>query len=120
MSLIKLVQNLLSNAIKFSPNGKTITFSYDEKNSKEFNNDPDIKSVLSFSVLDQGVGIPEDEVNIIFNKFVESSKTKTGAGGTGLGLAICKEIVEGHGGTISAMNNPDGGALFTVIIPIRD
>ncbi len=55
----------------------------------------------------------------MFDKFTQSSKTKTGGGGTGLGLAICKEIVEGHCGSIQAGNNPGGGAIMTVTIPYR-
>ena len=47
---------------------------------------------------DEGLGIPADEQEFIFDKFIQSSKTKTGAGGTGLGLSICKEIVEDHDG----------------------
>jgi len=50
---------------------------------------------------------------------VQSSKTKTGAGGTGLGLAITREIVHLHEGEISAGNHPDGGAVFTVLVPRR-
>ncbi len=53
---------------------------------------------LCCSVSDNGTGIPESELEAVFGKFVQSSKTKTGAGGTGLGLAICREIVEAHGG----------------------
>jgi signal transduction histidine kinase len=64
------------------------------------------------SVVDEGVGIPDDELNAVFDKFVQSSKTKTGSGGTGLGLAICREIVEAHGGKIWAENNATGGATF--------
>ncbi len=53
---------------------------------------------------------------MVFDKFVQSSKTKTGAGGTGLGLAICQEIVELHKGKIWAENRPAGGALFQVLL----
>ncbi|HIP40658.1 MAG TPA: hypothetical protein EYG88_15045, partial [Desulfocapsa sulfexigens] len=72
---------------------------------------------LKITVSDHGVGLPEDELRSIFNKFIQSSKTKTGAGGTGLGLAISKQIVEDHGGKIWAEKNPEGGALFCFTIP---
>jgi signal transduction histidine kinase len=67
---------------------------------------------LRIEVIDQGIGIPESELDAIFDKFVQSSKTKSGAGGTGLGLAITREIVEQHGGSIEAENTPEGGARF--------
>jgi signal transduction histidine kinase len=77
-----------------------------------------VKPALVMRVEDQGVGIPEDELELVFDKFVQSSKTKTGAGGTGLGLAISKEIIDRHGGVISAMNNESGGATFEIKIPV--
>ena len=67
---------------------------------------------------DEGPGIPEGELQSIFDKFVQSSKTKTGAGGTGLGLAICREIVEVHGGSIWAENIKPQGAAFLFDIPL--
>jgi len=54
----------------------------------------------------------------VFDKFVQSSKTKTGAGGTGLGLAICHEIITAHKGRIWAENRPEGGAMFSFEIPL--
>ncbi len=104
------VQNLLSNAIKFSPQGGTITVTYRDCMLGK-------REAVAFSVHDQGVGIPPGEEQQIFEKFVQSSATKTGAGGTGLGLAITSEIVRGHEGGISARNHPDGGAVFEIRIP---
>ncbi len=73
---------------------------------------------ISVSIMDQGTGVPEDELETVFEKFVQSSKTETGAGGTGLGLSISKEIIEGHGGSISARNSSKGGgAIFTFSLP---
>jgi PAS domain S-box-containing protein len=103
----QVVANLLSNAIKFSPKGGIITATLSKNDKQE----------LCFSLLDNGVGIPEDELTTVFNAFIQSSKTKTGAGGTGLGLAICKEIIESHGGNIWAEKNPEGGAVFMFVIP---
>ncbi|ABC32120.1 Signal transduction histidine kinase [Hahella chejuensis KCTC 2396] len=73
--------------------------------------------VFAFSVSDQGAGIPEAELESIFDKFVQSSSTDTGAGGTGLGLAICREIIKAHRGLIYARNHEQGGADFTALIP---
>ena len=109
--ILQVLRNLLSNAIKFTPEGRTIRLFFDDA----VMNDGAVG--VAVSVADQGVGIPPDELAAVFDKFVQSSKTKNGAGGTGLGLAICKEIVEGHGGTIQAANNADGGATFTFTLP---
>jgi PAS domain S-box-containing protein len=103
----QVIRNLLDNAIKFSPAGGTIDVSTDRA-----------EDAVRVSVSDQGPGIPPDELEAVFDKFVQSSKTKTGAGGTGLGLAICHEIVATHGGRIWAQNRPEGGAIFAFEIPL--
>ncbi|NBC02340.1 MAG: PAS domain-containing sensor histidine kinase, partial [Bacteroidetes bacterium] len=66
-----------------------------------------------------GPGIPED---IIYNIFDSNFSTKKSdvKFGLGLGLSISKDIIKQHGGTISARNDPDGGAVFTVTLPIRN
>ena len=64
-----------------------------------------------------GTGVPEDELESVFAKFVQSNKTRTGAGGTGLGLSICREIIEAHQGRIWCENHPEGGAIFHVVLP---
>ena len=102
----QVVRNLISNAIKFSSAQGNITVAI-ARNSH----------LLRLSVQDVGVGIPEDELEAVFDKFVQSTKTKTGAGGTGLGLSICKEIITAHKGRIWAENNPEGGATFSFEIP---
>jgi signal transduction histidine kinase len=70
------------------------------------------------TIADQGVGITEDELESIFDKFIQSRRTKTGAGGTGLGLSICREIITAHHGRIWAANRPEGGAVFTLELPL--
>lgn len=103
----QVFRNLLSNAVKFSTQGGEI-----DVNMKRHNG-----SIL-VSISDHGPGIPEDELLTIFEKFVQSSKTRTGAGGTGLGLSICRQILAAQNGTIWAENRSSGGAIFTVGIPI--
>ena len=68
-------------------------------------------------VSDEGVGIPNEELEEIFGAFNQSSRTKTGAGGVGLGLNIAMQIVEVHGGKIWAVNNPEGGSSFCFTVP---
>ena len=104
------IQNLLANAIKFSQNDGTITVGFSDAMIGR-------REALALSVRDHGIGIPPGEEERIFDKFVQSSATKTGAGGTGLGLAITLEIIRGHNGTITARNHPEGGALFEIRIP---
>ncbi|RLJ21952.1 hypothetical protein DJ030_02975 [bacterium endosymbiont of Escarpia laminata] len=115
----QVVRNLLSNAIKFTPEGKSIRVSFCESSlpTGQRRTDTDTLPPISLSVSDQGMGIPEDELDAIFDKFIQSSKTRSGSGGTGLGLAICKEIIKGHDGQIQAANNPEGGAIFSFTIP---
>lgn len=107
----QVLTNLLSNALKFTPAERAITVSLHAARL------PDAVEALAVSVRDQGIGIPETELEKVFDKFVQSSKTRNGAGGTGLGLSITREIVALHGGTITARNNPDGGACFSVVLP---
>ena len=114
----QVIRNLLSNAIKFSPDGGTIEICIDEA-VLPGRRATDLGSLaaISLTVRDQGVGVPEEELEAIFDKFVQSSKTKSGAGGTGLGLSICREIVRAHRGTIQAYNNPQEGASLIVVLP---
>ncbi|MBU3915497.1 HAMP domain-containing histidine kinase, partial [bacterium] len=112
----QVLRNLLSNAIKFSPEGKTITISF-KQTILEFGIEK--SQGLRVSISDQGFGIPENEARMIFDKFTQSSKTKTGAGGTGLGLAISHEIIFAHHGKIWAKNNPEGGATFSFALPFE-
>ncbi len=105
----QVVRNLLSNAIKFTPTGRSVRIMID---ADVLDGGP----AARLQVIDEGVGIPPNELETVFDKFVQSSKTKSGAGGTGLGLAICHEIVQQHGGRLWALNNPDGGACFTLLL----
>ncbi|QYZ67589.1 MAG: PAS domain-containing protein [Gammaproteobacteria bacterium (ex Lamellibrachia satsuma)] len=111
----QVITNLLSNAIKFTATGGHIQISICQERLEI---DGHEMPGLQLSVLDQGVGIPEAELDTIFDKFIQSSKTRTGAGGTGLGLAISKEIIEAHTGRIWAENNLEQGAQFHFLIPV--
>ena len=115
----QVIRNLLSNAIKFTPEGRRImvNLATDSLPHGRRRSDHGQRAALRLTVADEGVGIPKGELEVVFDKFVQSSKTHTGAGGTGLGLAICREILELHGGRIGARNGMEGGAAFDVLLP---
>jgi PAS domain S-box-containing protein len=106
--MMQVIRNLIVNAINFS-----------DPESEIFLELKPLNSVLHFSVIDKGIGIPPDELLTIFDKFIQSSFSKTGAGGTGLGLTICSEIVNLHNGKIWAENNEKHGASFHIILPYQ-
>ena len=109
--IIQVITNLLGNAIKFTPRNSRIQIRYGVLSQEGENS-------IFVSFIDQGVGIPECEKQVIFEPFRQSSHTKTGAGGTGLGLSICLGIIRAHNGQIWAENNDNGiGANFTFTIP---
>jgi len=107
----QVVRNVLANAIRYSPPQGRIDIGFSEALLD------DGRPAVRISIADQGIGIPEAELESVFEKFVQSSSTATGAGGTGLGLAICRELVLLHRGRISARNRPEGGAVFEVLLP---
>jgi signal transduction histidine kinase len=104
----QVIRNILANAIRFAPEGSTITLDWSIEDKRE----------ACITVRDHGPGIPEAELDSIFEAFVQSSRTKSGAGGTGLGLAICRKIVAAHQGAVRAFNHPEGGAVFEVRLPM--
>ncbi|MGH8664790.1 MAG: sensor histidine kinase, partial [Burkholderiales bacterium] len=106
----QVLRNLIANAIRYSPDGGAIDVRIERSPTAG-------ASVVALSVSDEGIGIPPEELESIFDEFVQSSKTVSGTGGTGLGLAICKRIVAAHGGTIRASNNAGAGACVDVQLP---
>ncbi|MBU0960670.1 MAG: ATP-binding protein, partial [Proteobacteria bacterium] len=109
-----VLRNLMSNAIKFSFEGKEITI-----RCKEIR-DRNGFSQQKISVINIGIGIPEDELASIFEKFIQSSATKSGAGGTGLGLAICSQILDDHNSKIWAENSQEGETSFHFLLPVSE
>ncbi len=107
----QVLRNLTSNGLKFTPAGGAVDLRFQTRTA-------DGADVVIVTVTDEGAGIPEAELEAIFDKFVQSSKTKSGAGGTGLGLSICREIVVQHRGRIWAENRPTGGAAVHVMLPM--
>ncbi len=102
----QVIRNLISNAVKFTREDGHVWVTLVPHEDH-----------FLLRVDDEGCGIPEGELDTIFESFYQSSRTRTSAGGTGLGLAICREIVLAHGGRIWAENRPEGGARFSVFWP---
>lgn len=67
--------------------------------------------------MDRGKGFPETDLSSVFNKFYRGKEAKTG--GIGLGLSIVKGFIEAHKGTVVAENRQNGGAVFTIKIPVK-
>jgi len=117
--MLQVLRNLLSNAIKFSLEGGCVEVSAHQAALPAGRRAGDSRVAgIEIRVRDAGIGIPEDELEAVFDKFVQSSKTKTGAGGTGLGLAICREIVLAHHGSIRAESNPGHRAGTTFVVSL--
>ncbi len=108
-SIFRVVANLLSNARKYSPNGGAIVVSAAV-----------VKGMLEVTVDDEGLGIPSDALNRVFDKFYRvDTDDRRGIKGTGLGLAISKNIVEAHGGKIVAQSRGVGtGSRFQFTVPL--
>ncbi len=120
--LEQVIRNILANAIRFSPERGCLRIGFNSATlpaGRRGDETQTLRSAVEITFADEGVGIPPEELQLVFDKFVQSSKTRSGAGGTGLGLAICKEIVEAHRGLIFACNNPGGGATFSVVLPLE-
>lgn len=98
-AILQVLRNILTNAIKFSPTNSVIEIKIEHEGIN-----------TTVIVTDEGVGIPEEELEQIFAPFYQSSRTKTGAGGVGLGLNISKQIIIQHQGKIWAKNNVGKGA----------
>jgi signal transduction histidine kinase len=107
LRLTQMLDNLLSNAIKFTPEGGTVSVTVARR-----------AETAHLEITDTGVGIPEQELGELFNRFFRASTTAS-APGTGLGLSIVKSIVEAHGGTISVKSEEGTGTTFSVDLPLQ-
>jgi len=108
--LVQVFRNLLENAIRYSPEGESVTVSCEYREKQ-----------ITFSVRDEGPGIPKQHQERIFERFYRIEKHRSDRwGNTGLGLAICRHIIRNHGGTI-AVESPNRGSLkgttFSFTIP---
>lgn len=120
----QILRNLLSNAFKFTDKGGKIELHIAEadKQVTAFRNRRlySVPSVISFSVKDTGIGIPEEKYAIIFEAFQQADgSTKRKYGGTGLGLSISRELANALGGEIHLDSKPGEGSVFTLYLPAR-
>ncbi len=104
----RTIDNIVVNAIQYCKQG-TITIELK----------PEQSNTILFSVKDEGIGIPKDELFEVFDPFTVSSKTKTPAGGRGIGLALSKKVIEAHNGQIWAKPNQDKGVTVAFSLPIN-
>lgn len=108
MSIKRLMQNLLNNALKFTPTDGFIKIKLEV----------DYEQVI-ISVQDSGPGIPEEEIDRLFERFWQGLPGKKYAPGSGLGLHLCREITEAHHGSIACQSKVGQGAIFTVYLPVH-
>ena len=109
----QVLTNLANNAIKFTGKGHVLINVECEKQT-------DTMARLRLAVEDTGMGIPEDKLENVFEKFTQADASTTREyGGTGLGLSICKQLVEMMGGTIEATSHSGSGSTFSFTLPLR-
>lgn len=106
--LYQVVENLLSNAVKYSHEGGKISIIVRKENNFGI-----------FVMEDEGIGIPEKELSLIFERFYRTDLSRSRkTGGAGIGLTIVKAIVQAHGGIVTAENKKEGGSRFIVSLPL--
>jgi len=104
-----ILRNLIENAVAYTPEGGTIDIAATVKDGR-----------YQITVADNGPGIPSEHLTRVFERFYRVDKSRARPGGTGLGLAIVKNLVGILQGDVTVANRPQGGAVFTVKLPIRD
>ena len=112
--VMQVLRNILFNAIKFSDEETEVRIFCDRCHGTDGNDKQKI------TISNYGVSIPDDEFDLIFDEFTQSSSTNTGAGGTGLGLAISRQILRDHNCSIWATNGTDDETLFHFNVPLNE
>jgi signal transduction histidine kinase len=109
--LQRVLRNLLSNAVKYSPAGSTVTVTLTSE-------DADDRRWARLAVQDEGIGIPAEDLPLVFERFHRGRNTAGSAPGAGLGLAGARQIVELHGGRIAIASVEGRGTTVTVWLPL--
>ncbi|HEY7414891.1 MAG TPA: ATP-binding protein, partial [Ktedonobacteraceae bacterium] len=114
--IARVLTNLVHNAIKFTPSGGRIVLGTAYLSDQQ---------MQKFFVRDTGIGIPEEDLPRVFERFYKVSRSRSkdafvgaGGGGSGLGLAIARQVIEAHGGKIKAESTPGTGSTFTFTLPV--
>jgi two-component system, OmpR family, sensor histidine kinase SenX3 len=108
--LVTALRNLLENAVAYSPDKTRVTVTTRRAGSE----------AAEISVADQGIGIPERDLERIFERFYRVDAARSRAtGGTGLGLAIVKHVTAAHGGKVTVLSTEGAGSTFTLRLPLR-
>src|ERR671910_1155535 len=106
--VMQVASILLDNAVKYTPDGGSVTVRVEEEDDGS----------VALAVSDTGVGIPEDQLPLVFERFHRADPSRS-EGGAGLGLSIARQIAEAHGGQIRAVSTPGAGSTFTLLLPKR-
>lgn len=125
MRLTQVLQNLLSNAIKYSPNGGSITVELDVRAADDprwprrlHKSVTTMPSWVIVQVHDQGIGVPEDQLGRIFDRFYRATNiSQLEIAGSGLGLSVCDGLVRAHGGVMWAESEWGVGSMFAFALP---
>lgn len=104
----QILANLITNALRFTSQGGSVQIGVEQRGSR-----------MIISVRDSGPGIPPEALPYIFERFFRADRSRSRSqGGTGLGLAIARQLARAHAGDLSAENHPQGGAVFTLSLPL--
>ena len=103
--VLQVASILLDNAVKYTPDGGNVTVRVEEENGG-----------VALAVSDTGVGIAEDQLPLVFERFYRADPSRSD-GGAGLGLSIARQIAESHGGQIRVESTPGKGSTFTLLLP---
>jgi signal transduction histidine kinase len=107
--LARVIANLVDNAVKYSPEGGAVRVRLFVDSAS-----------ACVEVQDEGVGIPAQDINRVFERFQRASNVEGRIGGTGIGLASARQVVEGHHGSIAVSSEEGGGSSFTIRLPLED
>ena len=105
--IVQAFINILDNSFKYSPPESSVDITAELRGEQ-----------VEIAIIDHGPGIPPEDLERVFDKFYRLQRPNSVAG-TGLGLSIVRGIIEAHGGTVNAANNPNGGTIIRLVLPVK-